>query len=53
MKSKIKMKRKSKIKSTVNDLDSRGVGRGVGYTPLLECDVPGTGKRTAMKKKII
>jgi len=26
---------------------------GVGYTPLLECDAPGTGKGMAMKKKII
>jgi len=25
----------------------------VGYTPLLECDAPSTGKRVAMKKKII
>ena len=31
----------------------RGIGIGVGYTPLLECDVPGTGKGAAMKKKII
>ena len=25
----------------------------VGYTLLFECDIPGTGKRAAMKKKII
>jgi len=25
----------------------------VGYTPLLECDAPGTGKGATMKKKII
>jgi len=25
----------------------------VGYTSLLECDAPGTGKGMAMKKKII
>ena len=28
-------------------------GGGVGYTPLLECDAPSTGKGMAMKKKII
>jgi len=31
----------------------QGVGVGVEYTPLLECDAPSTGKRAAMKKKII
>ena len=25
----------------------------MGYIPLLECNVPGTGKRAAMKKEII
>jgi len=25
----------------------------MGYTPLLECDAPSTGKGAAMKKKII
>jgi len=30
-----------------------GVGVGVGYTPLLESDIPGTCKRSAMKKEII
>jgi len=25
----------------------------MGYTPLLECDAPGTGKGATMKKKII
>jgi len=28
-------------------------GGGMGYTPLLECNAPGTGKGAAMKKKII
>jgi len=32
---------------------SQGVGVGVGYTPLLECNAPGTGKGAAMKEKII
>jgi len=31
----------------------QGVGIGVGYTLLLECDAPGTGKRAIMKRKII
>ena len=30
-----------------------GVGIGVGYTPLLECDAPGIGKGATMKRKII
>jgi len=28
-----------------------GVGVGVGYIPLLECDIPATSKGAAMKKK--
>ena len=28
-------------------------GKSVGYTPLLECNIPSTGKGVAMKKKII
>jgi len=31
----------------------RGVGVGVGYTPLFESNAPGTCKGLAMKKKII
>ena len=31
----------------------QGVGIGVVYTPLLECNASGTGKGAAMKKKII
>ena len=30
-----------------------GVGIGVGYTPLLECDAPSTGKGATMKRRII
>ena len=38
---------------TENPAISGDHGRGVGYTPLLECDAPGTGKGTAMKKKLL
>ena len=32
---------------------SRDDSEGAGYTPLLECNAPGTSKGVAMKKKII
>jgi len=37
----------------ISEDHGRGHGGGVGYTPLLECYAPSTGKGMAMKKKII
>jgi len=39
--------------STISGDYSLSDSGGVGYTLLLECDVPGTDKGAAMKKKII